>query len=58
MKASQTVKSEYIKTLHYFDKLDHNLNLEYYLINTSDEAQKRSNETILGWRYIGNIAMD
>ncbi|MBX2984691.1 MAG: ATP-binding protein [Bacteroidia bacterium] len=50
LKSSQTVKPEYLKSLHYLDKIAPQFDLEHYLINTQDQTQKRSNETILSWK--------
>jgi predicted AAA+ superfamily ATPase len=52
MKYSQTVKQEFIKSLHYLDKIKGELELTHYLVNSMDESQKRSNETIVSWRDI------
>ncbi|MBW6483439.1 MAG: ATP-binding protein [Vicingaceae bacterium] len=54
-KASETVKSEYIKALHYLDGLDRKINLSHYLFNTQDITQKRSNETIVSWKDVATI---
>lgn len=50
MKSSQTVKSEFLKSLHYLDGRDEHLQMEHYLMNTQNESQKRTNETILSWK--------
>ncbi len=52
MKYSQTVKQEFIKSLHYLDKIKGDLELTHFLVNSMDESQKRSNETIVSWRDI------
>lgn len=52
MKYSQTVKQEFIKSLHYLDKIKGDLQLTHLLVNSTDESQKRSNETIVSWRDI------
>lgn len=52
MKYSQTVKSEFLKSLHYLDKIKGDLNLSHFLVNSLDASQKRSNETIVSWRDI------
>lgn len=52
MKASATVKSEFLKSLHYLDGLDPTLQIKHYLINTQDESQQRTNETIVSWKNI------
>ncbi len=49
MKASQTVKSEYIKSLHYIDSFDKTLQFKHYLLNTQDFSETRSNEMIVSW---------
>lgn len=49
MKASSTVKSEFLKSLHYIDQLDPTLQMKHYLMNTQDESQIRTNETIVSW---------
>ena len=53
MKASETIKSEYIQSLHYLDNSDHNLEITHYLFNTINETQHRTNETIVSWRDVG-----
>lgn len=50
MKASATVKSEFLKSLHYLDSLDPGMQLKHYLVNTQDESQQRTNETIVSWK--------
>lgn len=52
MKYSQTVKSEFVKSLHYLDKIKGDLELKHVLVNSLNESQKRSNETIVSWRDI------
>ena len=54
-KASETVKSEFIKALHYLDGLEKKLILSHYLYNTQDTTQKRSNETIVSWKDVTAI---
>lgn len=49
MKASQTVKAEYLKSLHYLDKLNDSFEFEHYLFYTGNETQPRTNETIVAW---------
>ena len=51
MKASKTVKSEYLKALHYLDATE-GYNYKHYLINTSDSSQKRTNEEIVSWNNL------
>lgn len=51
MKASQTVKSEYLKSLHYLDEIG-NYNFKHCLINTSLETQKRTREMIVSWKDV------
>ncbi len=55
MKASQTVKSNFLKSLHYLDGQDSSLQIEHYLMNTLNESQKRTNETILSWKDADKI---
>lgn len=50
MKASATVKSEFLKSLHYLDSLNTEISMTHYLMNTQDESQKRTNETIVSWK--------
>jgi predicted AAA+ superfamily ATPase len=50
MKASETVKAEFIKSLHYIDKLQSNLEISHYLFNTMNETQQRTYETIVNWK--------
>lgn len=50
MKASETVKPEYIKGLHYLDAHLTQLHTVHYLLNTMNASQPRSNETILSWK--------
>lgn len=50
MKASATVKSEFLKSLHYLDSLNTEIPMTHYLMNTQDESQKRTNETIVSWK--------
>lgn len=51
IKASETVKSEYLKSLHYLDSINQQFEFKHFLYNTMDEVQARSNETIVGWRH-------
>lgn len=55
MKASETVKSEFIKSLHYLDNIKDDLEIEHFLFNTMDETQKRTNETILSWKDANKV---
>lgn len=50
MKASSTVKSEFLKALHYIDQLDSSLQINHYLMNIQDESQTRTNEIIVSWK--------
>lgn len=52
MKYSQTVKSEFLKSLHYIDNIKGDLALNHALVNSLNESQKRTNETIVSWRDI------
>jgi len=54
MKASQTVKPEYLKALHYLDETT-GYNYNHYLINTLDSNQKRTNETIVSWGKVNDL---
>lgn len=49
MKSSQTVKSEFIKSLHYLDSLDSTLEFKHYLLNTQDKSEIRTREMIVSW---------
>lgn len=49
MKASQTVKAECLKSLHYLDKLNDSYEFKHYLYNSGNETQPRTNETIVAW---------
>lgn len=49
MKASQTVRSEHLKALHYLDNLVEEYTIEHFLVNFFNESQKRSRETIVSW---------
>lgn len=55
MKYSQTVKGEFIKSLHYLDNLTNDIKFQHYLMNTQDESQKRTNETIISWKDADKI---
>lgn len=50
IKASETVKQEYLKSLHYLDNLQSEIKFSHYLFNTMNETQRRSNEIILSWK--------
>jgi predicted AAA+ superfamily ATPase len=57
-KSSETVKSDFLKSLHYLDdlnELNEKLHLEHYLINTQNQSQKRTSEIIVSWREIEQI---
>jgi predicted AAA+ superfamily ATPase len=54
MKASQTVKSEYLKALHYLDDTQ-GYSYNHYLVNTSELNQKRSNEEIISWGKLSGL---
>jgi len=51
MKSSETVKPEFIKSLHYLDNLNDTFSFSHYLFNTIDVVQKRTHETIIGWSH-------
>jgi len=55
MKASETVKSEFLKSLHYLDSINTQFAFKHYLFNTMEEVQQRSNETIVGWRHAEKV---
>jgi len=55
MKASQTVKPEYLKSLHYLDEFNQKFEMSHYLINTIEQTQQRSHETILSWNDVFKI---
>jgi predicted AAA+ superfamily ATPase len=50
MKASETIKSEFIQALHYLDHINTNLDMSHYLFTAVNESQPRSSETILSWK--------
>jgi uncharacterized protein len=50
MKASETVKPEYVKGLHYLDTHLTSMRATHFLLNTMNASQPRSNETILSWK--------
>jgi predicted AAA+ superfamily ATPase len=50
IKASETVKPEYLKSLHYLDNLQTEIKFSHILFNTMNETQRRSNEMILSWK--------
>ena len=50
MKASETVKGEFIKSLHYLDNVKNDIEIKHFLFNTMNETQERSNETIVSWK--------
>ena len=52
MKASETVKSDFIKNLHYLDDNLKNFEVKHYLLNTINVTQVRTNETILSWKDV------
>ncbi len=52
IKSSETVKSEFLKSLHYLDGLDASLKMSHYLLNTQDASQVRTNETIVSWKEV------
>jgi uncharacterized protein len=56
MKASETVKSEYLKSLHYLDKLNTEMIFKHYLFNTGSFTHQRTNEMIVGWKDAAMIA--
>lgn len=55
MKASETVKPEFIKALHYLDGLNQDFDFKHYLFNATKKVQTRSNETIVGWKWAHQI---
>ena len=57
-KASETVKREYITSLHYLDnlnELNEKLNIQHFLMNTQSETQSRTKETIVSWNDVIKI---
>jgi predicted AAA+ superfamily ATPase len=55
IKASETVKSDFLKSLHYLDQFLSDYNVQHFLFNTGNETQTRSNEIILSWKEGHNI---
>jgi predicted AAA+ superfamily ATPase len=55
MKASQTVRSEHLKALHYLDDLVEGYAIKHYLVNFFNESQKRSRETIVSWNDLSQL---
>jgi predicted AAA+ superfamily ATPase len=55
MKASQTVRSEHLKALHYLDDLVEGYSIKHYLVNFFNESQKRSRETIVSWNDLSQL---
>ena len=55
MKASQTVRSEHLKALHYLDDLIEGYSINHYLVNFFNESQKRSRETIVSWNDLSQL---
>ncbi|MEX1003408.1 MAG: ATP-binding protein [Crocinitomicaceae bacterium] len=55
MKASETVKSEFIKSLHYLDNQLNNFDIKHYLLNAINTSQPRTNETILSWNNVSSL---
>lgn len=56
MKASQTVKSDYLKSLHYLDNRG-NYTYQHCLINSSGVSQTRTNERIVSWSDLSSISV-
>jgi hypothetical protein len=55
MKASMTVKGEFIDGLHYLDKLANDYQLKHHLFCAVDESQQRSYEQVVSWKDGGLI---
>ncbi|MEX1190807.1 MAG: ATP-binding protein [Brumimicrobium sp.] len=55
MKASETVKSEFVKSLHYLDEQLNDFEIKYYLLNAISTTQPRTNETILSWKDVSAL---
>ncbi len=55
MKASETVKTEFLKALHYLDSVNTRFFFKHYLFNTMEQVQQRSNELIVGWRHAEKV---
>jgi predicted AAA+ superfamily ATPase len=55
MKASQTVRSEHLRSLHYLDQLVSDVELNHFLVTALDVSEKRSNETIVAWNDLERI---
>jgi len=56
MKASQTVKSDYLKSLHYLDDRG-DYTYQHCLINTSGVSQNRTNERIVSWTDLYSVSI-
>jgi predicted AAA+ superfamily ATPase len=56
MKASQTVKSDYLKSLHYLDDRG-DYTYQHCLINTSGVSQNRTNERIVSWTDLPSVSI-
>ncbi len=56
MKASRTVKPEYIKALHYLDAFLPPDRVKHYLVNFNDQNEPRSKELILSWRELETLS--
>jgi uncharacterized protein len=56
MKASQTVKSDYLKSLHYLDNRG-DYTYQHCLINSSGVSQNRTNERIVSWSDLSSISI-
>jgi hypothetical protein len=56
MKASQTVKSDYLKSLHYLDDRG-DYTYQHCLINTSGVSQNRTNERIVSWTDLSSVSI-
>jgi hypothetical protein len=52
IKASETIKSEFIKSVHYLDNKMKDFNVQHYLFNTIQHSQQRTNETIVSWQEV------
>lgn len=55
IKASSTVKQDYIDKLHYLDGREASLNISHYLAMMIGNTQYRSSETILSWKDCSSL---
>lgn len=55
MKASETLKADFLKSLHYLDQFEQQQKFVHFLYNSSSETQYRSKETIVAWNDVKAI---